>query len=101
MNKPIDILLETEAGYFVKCTHARVITGNCAQCFGLSLEELLQWRSGKRRILWRVRWHHQTFGDTFIDHESKKKAMSVLRSVEKVKASNAKLYKVTVKPKAK
>lgn len=70
--------------------------------------ELDEWRSGKRRIFYRVRWsngNHATPLD--YDHRTKAGALSELRHLrhlsncDATRNATAKLYRVTVRPKGK
>lgn len=60
------------------------------------LRELQEWRSGARRIHWRVRWIHASFGLTSFTSTSRKDA---LRSAAGIVGRGAKVYRVTVRPK--
>lgn len=55
--------------------------------------ELAEWRRGARRIYWRNRWAHPTFGHTFVDDVSLPRARARKRSL------GATLTRVTIKPK--
>lgn len=63
----------------------------------VELNELQEWRGGKRRVFWRVRWTHAELGPTFIDYVDRAGAMVRLGGTLK----DAKVYRVTVKPKKK
>jgi hypothetical protein len=74
-------------------------------CLTCSLKELREWRSGKRRVFWRVRWfngNHKTPLD--YNHETRANAMHEARHLRSLSYNSAtrnaavKLYRVTVGP---
>lgn len=60
------------------------------------LRELAEWRSGKRRVFWRVKWHHELFGMSSFTSTSLKDAK---RSAKRIIARGAKVYRVKAWPK--
>lgn len=91
-----------EPGYYaMECAHALPMTAPvCIQCMSSALGELLEWRTGKRRVFWRVRWTHPDggpFGQRYADYVHKRTALQDARSMLR----DWKLYRVTVRRKVK
>ncbi len=75
-----------------------VVNGGYLQRTEVELEE---WRRGKRRVFWRVRWVHATIGPTYTDMSSRKRARKAMQRISSVRGSEPRLYRVTVRPKRK
>lgn len=72
------------------------------------MAELSEWRSGRRRIVWRVKWFNGNHGAPLnYDRQTKRAALHALRHLRSIGGCNAtrnatvKLCKVTIKPKRK
>lgn len=97
------------------CNHAWIFTRNrpchCSEC-GVTRsrwerrneptiaelkQELAEWRSGKRRVFWRVRFNQFAFGPTYIDLVRRNNAIKLKGQLTSTQC--AKLYRVTVRPK--
>lgn len=63
-----------------------------------NMAELEDWRAGKRRVFWRLRWNHQTIGATRTDLASRSQARRHVVILAKIKGAEPRLYRVTVRP---
>lgn len=64
--------------------------------------ELEQWRSGKRRVFWRVRWGNLSGnGNAQLDFASQRAAQDHTSRCRRVCMPDVKLFRVTVRPKGK
>ncbi len=78
----------------------------CAGCRTRSedLTELQEWRDGKRRVFWRVKWSSSNVGrtgKTHFDCPSRDGAFDTFRAVSHVEEACPRVFRVTVKPKTK
>lgn len=78
----------------MQCQHIAEPRLFCPKCAAIAWSELEQWRSGKRRVFWRVNYPTE-LGDFSNDFVSKSKAVNSMREDP---VEGHKLYRVTVRP---
>lgn len=71
--------------------------GDCAACLDALRAELREWRSGKRRVVWRLRWKAGSYEGSH-DHTTRKLAMGVRRYFILNLMKDVSVRRVTVGP---
>lgn len=92
---PIADALYTEEEAMTDCERCNIRC--CLDCEMAIRKELAEWRSGKRRVFWRVRFNQFAFGPTYIDLVRRNNAIKLKGQLTSTQCS--KLYRVTVRPK--
>ena len=102
--------IEADPPSCVLCGSRNELATRCGDCDSavIRADELEQWRRGKRRVFWRVRWTHGERDEVLAyNHMTKRRAMHELRHLRSLSNCSAtrnatvKLFRVTVKPRAK